>query len=428
MRRHNLNRYLALVFLISCSCLTKGLGNEEFDFETTLRFDFILAGDHSNQRAYPVSFSQHPGWSGTVNQLISPFDFGEYRYLLIHPESGDTLFQRGFSTLFEEWRTVEEAKYSRRAFQQTVLMPMPLMKMTLVIDGRERDGLFLQLLKETIEPGSLSIKISQPTEFEKRILHGDLGVPKADFLIMAEGFEIDEMEVFFQKAVELTEAILNVEPFKSHRDLMSVSALGVPSKQSGVNDPHQNTWRNSAMGVSFNSLGIDRYLVTESFWKVHDYAAQVPHDHLIILVNGNKYGGGGIYNHFSVVTSHNRLSAEVLLHEIGHGFAGLGDEYFDSDVSYTDYINQEIEPWQPNLTTLINFGSKWEYLLSSDTPVPTPIRPKYRNVTGVFEGGGYVAKGVFRPAINCRMRSVDASAFCEVCHKVILQKLLFYSQ
>jgi len=154
---------------------------------------------------------------------------------------------------------------------------------------------------------------------------------------------------------------------------------------------------------------------------VHDKAAGVPYDQLIILVNTDRYGGGGFYNFLHVCTSDNKLSQKVFIHEFGHSFAGLGDEYYTSDVAYENYYNLKVEPWEPNLTTLVNFDSKWKKMVDSSTPVPTPRFSKYSTKVGAFEGGGYIPQGIFSPMEDCRMKSNETSHFCPVCQKAIVE-------
>jgi hypothetical protein len=201
-----------------------------------------------------------------------------------------------------------------------------------------------------------------------------------------------------------------------------------PSEDAGADIPGAGIWKNTLVNSSFYTFDSERYLTTLDFWKVKDIAALAPYDQIYILVNTEKYGGGGIYNHYNLTSTGNQHSSTVFIHEFGHGFAGLGDEYYTSDVSYTDFYSPEIEPWEPNLTTLVNFSEKWENLLIPGTPVPTPESPEYINTTGVFEGGGYVAKGVYRPAVNCRMKSNNSEHFCQVCEKTIEQMILFLTR
>ena len=128
---------------------------------------------------------------------------------------------------------------------------------------------------------------------------------------------------------------------------------------------------------------------------VHDMAADVPYDYLIILVNSSRYGGGGFYNFINVCTADHKLSSNVFVHEFGHGFGGLADEYYTSEVAFEDYYNLKVEPWEPNLTTLVDFDSKWRDLVDPSTPVPTPREGKYNSIVGVYEGGGYTSRGIF---------------------------------
>jgi hypothetical protein len=371
----------------------------------------------------------YDGNFASFNQMISPFDFGDYRYFLIDPEMGDTLFKRGFSTLFDEWRTVDEAKEKERAFEQSIEMPLPLIPVKLVVESRLRSGQFVGLFHEVIVPNDLSILRFQPYDFPLKVIHGSNQPHKnVDFLFLGDGYRSDQSDLFFSQVEKLTAELLATVPYKTHKDRITVRAVAASSLHSGPDDPRAGVWRNTVMSSSFNTFGVDRYLETEATWKVFDVAAQAPHDHIIVVVNSDKYGGGGIYNHFSVVTAGNQHSGTVLIHELGHGFGGLGDEYFGSEVSYNDFINQDIEPWQPNLTTLVDFDLKWKHLLAPEVPIPTPVRPMYKNTTGVFEGGGYVRKGVFRPAIHCRMRTNEADGFCEVCTDVLSRKMLFLTQ
>jgi hypothetical protein len=161
---------------------------------------------------------------------------------------------------------------------------------------------------------------------------------------------------------------------------------------------------------------------------VYDAAASVPYDHIYVLVNTERYGGGGFYNFVSLCTADNELTPQVFVHEFGHGFAGLGDEYYNSAVAYEDFYNLEIEPWEPNITTLVDFDKKWKDMVDEDTPIPTPRKDKYRNTVGVYEGGGYMAEGIYSPHIDCRMNTNEAEGFCPVCQEAIRKVIRFYSE
>ena len=414
--------------LLFISVLGLNAQSPKFDWNKTLRVDFTLVGNFQYQKAYISKIMTYQCSFGSEKQMISPFDFGEYRYFIIDSEKGDTLFMRGFSTLFEEWRIVDEAKRKQRAFEQSIEMPMPLIKVHLVVESRLRDGTFTILFEEDINANDLEVIRFRPYYYPSRVISGDdQPESKFDILFVADGYRDDQAEIFFNQVKKLSSELLNIEPYKTYKESITIRAIAAPSMQSGPDDPRSGKWRNTILSSTFNTFGVDRYLETEATWKVFDVAAQEPHDHIIVLVNSDKYGGGGIYNHFSVVTAHHHSSAKVLIHEMGHGIGGLGDEYYGAEVSYNDFINLDIEPWQPNLTTLVNFDSKWKHLVDEKTPIPTPVRPMYKNTTGVFEGGGYVSKKVYRPAINCRMRSNEAEGFCEVCKDVLRRTILFYT-
>jgi hypothetical protein len=198
------------------------------------------------------------------------------------------------------------------------------------------------------------------------------------------------------------------------------------SAESGTDVPGDRNYVSTALNSSFYTFDLDRYLTTQDIKSVNDYAALVPHDNIIVLINSAKYGGGGVYNYYSGTTTGHPLSPMVFIHEFGHGFAGLADEYYSSSVAYEEFYPLDVEPWEPNITTMVNFNSKWKKMLASETPVPTPAVEKYNDVTGVFEGGGYSSKGIFRPEMDCRMKSNSPKGFCSVCREAVKEMIEFY--
>jgi hypothetical protein len=395
-----------------------------------LRIDFVLTGNKQAQQATVLNLFKVPVYSGGVKQNIPPFDFGSYRIVVIRQNSNDTLFIKGFCTLFEEWQTSEEATKTSRAFKQTVEIPFPNQSVNLSIQHRQKDGSFSTLISEPFSsPGSRDITQIVPSKYPFKILHGIDDPPhKADILIIAEGYTKEEQDKFFADADTISEYFLSKSPYNKLKDQITIRALAVPSAQSGTDDPKRNIWKNTPMNSSFNTFGTDRYLETLDTWAVFDYAAALPHDHIVVLANTDKYGGGGVYNHFSISSARHKTSPQVFVHELGHGLAGLADEYYYSETAYTDFFDPDTEPWQPNITTLVNFNVKWKNLVPDSVPIPTPEKEKYKNVTGVFEGGGYAAHGIYRPAVNCWMKSNEAAGFCEVCKQTIEKIVNFYAQ
>ncbi|PWD98122.1 M64 family metallopeptidase [Marinilabilia rubra] len=423
------HRYFFLIYLFS-SIMTPCLGsnNPGIDQNTTLRIDFVLTGNHVKQQATISDLFRIPGYSGSAAQNIPTFDYGNYKLTVTDKASGDTLFLKGFCTLFGEWQSTSEAKDVSRAFKQTIEMPFPKTEVTLLFQHRKKNGSIIDMLSEDFSPEQLITTLS-PQKFPSKIIHGnDHPHQNTDLLIIAEGYRKEDSALFFKDANKLSKYLLNTQPFEKKQASITIRALAVPSLDSGTDNPGKGNWKNTAMNSSFNTFGTDRYLETLDTWSVFNYAAALPHDHIIVLVNSKKYGGGGVYNHFSIATARHKASPEVFVHELGHGLAGLGDEYYYSETAYSEFFSLETEPWQPNLTTLIDFDSKWKFLLEDSIPIPTPDNSKYRKATGVFEGGGYSAKGIYRPAINCRMKSNEAEGFCKVCQFSIKKILDFYTQ
>lgn len=384
--------------------------------DKSMRIDIILAGNKQEQSAYIKEIKQEPFWGGSKNNLIDQFNYGEYRYYVIDKSSKDTLFSRGFCTLFEEWRTTEEAKNTQKAFYQTVTFPYPRNPFLFVLEERHKNGHFSTLLQQNIDPKNENIRKTHVCHYEViPIITNGSSDKMVDLVFIAEGYTQYEMKKFRKDVVKHANYLMSQPPFLQNKDRFNIKAICSPSLQSGPSEPTKARWHQTAVNSSFNTFHVDRYLESTDVKAIRDIAAAAHYDHIVVLVNSSRYGGGGIYNHFSLGTSDHPLASKVLIHEIGHGLFGLADEYYTSDVAYQNFFNLKIEPWQPNITTLVDFDSKWKHLLSPDVPVPTPATSAYEHVTGVFEGGGYVAKGVYRPAKDCRMKSNEAKGFCKVC-------------
>lgn len=413
-----------LLLLVGCIQAQTVFENNFLD--KTMRLDLVLAGNKDAQSAYLLNIKQEPFWGGSKTNLIDAFGYGEYRFSLYDIKTDQLMYSRGFCTLFEEWRTTEEAKSLSKAFNQPLVFPYPINTVKFVLEERLKDGSYALLTSFLINPDDTNIQKGNVPDYEVvEIINNGPSSQNVDFTFVAEGYTINEMEKFKRDVARIAESIISQEPYVQFKDKINFWAVCSPSVDSGTDDPRKNQWANTAVNSTLNTFYIDRYLETSDAIAVRDIAACAPYDHICVLVNSDKYGGGGIYNHFSVGTSDHPMAGQVMLHEIGHGFAGLGDEYYTSDVAYQNFFDLTVEPWQPNLTTMVNFSSKWKHLVKEDVPIPTPDSRKYRDVTGVFEGGGYVKRGVYRPAINCRMKSNQANGFCEACQEAIVEMINF---
>ncbi len=422
-------KYYWLFFLLLCSSATFGQVNYEHYFtENALRIDFLLAGDSEQEEIYLQHLKKEEPWAGTTEHLITPFEYGNYA-IKAESKNEKLIYFRGFSTLFEEWVTTELAKSKKRAFQQTIRIPFPKEQITIKIQKRNyNSGRFNTILKREIDPGSHFIIDENPKQVNyTTIQNNGTPVTKADIAFVSEGYRKEDMEKFRADVKKITSYIFNQKPFSKHKDNFNIYAVEAVSEEQGTDKPDEDIYRNTALNSSFNTFNSPRYLTSTDTWKIRDIAAVVPYDHIIILTNTKRYGGGGFYNHLSISSIDHQYSKEVLIHEFGHGFAGLGDEYYNSEVAYSEFYNLNVEPWEPNITTRTEFSSKWKDLIKEDTPIPTPREPKYSDKIGLFEGGGYLSEGIYSPYMDCRMKSNISSGFCPVCQNAIEEMILYYT-
>ncbi len=421
--------------IISLSIILFGLLNiyaEDFDtwFSSgTMRVDYILAGDKKNTQVFLSKIIHEPFWGGSRNKLIDTFEYGDYIFEIRNADSGKLLYSRGFCTLFREWQTTSEAENYYKAFPNSLRFPYPVSTVNLDIFIRRSNHSLDKIFSISIDPENPQIEKINSCKYKYSVLQ-EYGSPDKmiDIAIIAEGYTKKEMKKFRKDAKDIMEYFFSVEPFSTFKNRFNVSLIHSHSLESGTDIPGEGVWRSTIADSRFHTFGSERYLTTSEYWKINDIVACVPYDQILILVNSDKYGGGGIFNSYSITSSNNPATPGVLVHEFGHSFAGLGDEYYTSDVAYEGFYNLNYEPWEPNLTTLKEFRKKWEDMVLPGIPVPTPNEDKYSDVTGVFEGGGYVARGIFRPEINCRMKSNSADEFCRVCKRAIENMIRFYSE
>lgn len=421
-------RTIISLILFSLSMLSFAQnGFEKYFISKVLRFDFILAGNSQKTAVYPVEMKEEPFWAGSNTNLTDPFNFGNFRYELFDEVGNTLIYSRGFGTLYQEWQTTNEAKVMDRSFYEVATMPFPKNKVKFVLSMRERDGSFLKLYETIIDPSDIFIRRESPVKVGITRIYGGGDPDKSvDLAFIAEGYKAEEMKKFREDVKKMADILFAEPPFTDYKDKFNIWAVEAMSQESGTDIPGENIYVNTALNSSFYTFNIERYLTTMDIKTVNNYAAAVPHDNIIVLMNSTKYGGGGVYNYYSGTTTGHERSAKVFIHEFGHGFVGLGDEYYTSSVAYNEFYPLDVEPWEPNLTTMVDFESKWKKMIGRKTPVPTPAEEKYRNVTGVFEGGGYSAKGIFRPEMECRMMSNTPKGFCSVCTKAIKEMIELY--
>lgn len=433
----------------------------------TLRFDYHHVGRSGEEHVAPADWRLEGAWPGSRRTLVDPFDRGLYRFEVRDAASGELLFARGFCSVFGEWQTTGEAKSAWRAFEESQRFPEPRNKVRVVLHKRSEQGGWKELFSCELDPASRFVDRSplpQRAEILPLAVHG-APEAKVDLLILADGYTAAEKSKFERDARRLSGALFATQPFARHAQDFNVRLGFVPTGQSGLSNPRKGVWHRSAFDLAFNSFDSDRYVLTFADRELRETAAAAPYDALILLFNDRKYGGGGIYNLWSTCSADTEPSAYVFVHEFGHAFAGLADEYYTSQVSYEDLQPAGVEPWEPNVTALLDpRRPKWGDLVESGTPVPTPWRqPEYdqadlayqarrkqliesgaseeaserlmrevkqsssaflaaerwRGKVGAFEGAMYQAKGLYRPEADCIMFTRNPSTFCRVCERAL---------
>ncbi|HNS16357.1 MAG TPA: M64 family metallopeptidase [Bacteroidales bacterium] len=417
------------VTLLLVSCVFTLTAQFDTHFENkTLRIDYQHSGTNTADFYSLDEVKILPFWAGSKVNLIDPFEYGSYLIKAIDMASGELIYSHGYSTLFMEWQTTAEAGMMQKSFSETVLLPLPKDQTRVEFYSRNRSGIFEKKYEYRYDPSDYFVNPEQ--RFAYPVFDVQLsGDPskKVDIVILPDGYTEKELKKFKQDCQQFAENLFSFEPFRSNRSKFNIRGVLAPSCESGNDIPADGVWKNSILETSFYTFDSERYCMTRANRTMHDLAANAPYDQIYILVNQEKYGGGGIYNQYCVSVSGNLSSAKIIVHEFGHGFAGLGDEYM-GDVSYNDFYPLDVEPWEPNLTTMVDFDRKWDSLVQPGVPVPTPDSGEYEHVIGVFEGGGYATRGIYRPAHDCLMNTFRVNDFCGVCQKAIQQMIDFYSK
>ncbi len=397
--------------------------------DKTMRFDYSHAGDARTEEYYFEQIREEPYWGGSKTSLIDEKEYGVQLLKIIDSATGEVIYSRGFCTLWNEWQTTGEASRIRRSMPESVVFPFPKNDVRIEIFSRARDGKFVKKFEHDIDPKSYFIA-RYPLRYETFDVEVN-GTPEhcVDIVLLPEGYAASERTKFEAACRDFATAMFSFEPYAGLREKFNIRAVWVPSVESGVTMPGAGVWKNTSAKASFWTFGSERYQMAEDFQNLRDQAGHVPYDLIYVLSNTGKYGGGGIYNFYAMSSAHNQAStAKVYIHEFGHLLLGLGDEYVGG-VSYEEesMYPTDREPWEENLTTLVDFDSKeWSRMLPKRTPVPTPLTDGSAEKLGVYEGGGYVSKGVYRPWPNCLMNNLHTiDKFCPVCTAGIISQTEF---
>lgn len=394
----------------------------------TLRMDFVFAGNRAQQWGVLDELNVLPQWAGRTTHLGTNILTGNAQVRIYSIPHNRLLYTQGFSTLFQEWLSTDEALERSKSFENIVLIPFPKQEVRVEILLFDGTGKAKTLVDQVIDPTDILIHSKGEDKITPyTILHQARNPEKSiDVVLVAEGFQKGEMELFRSYAKTAVREILKHEPFGALADRFTFYAVESVSEDSGVSVPRENIWKQTAVSAHFDTFYSERYLTTNRLKKLHNIVAGIPYEHIIILANTDVYGGGGIYNAYTLTTTGNPKFEPVVVHEFGHSFAGLADEYFyESDV-LNDFISTDREPWEQNITTLVDFESKWKSKLAKGTPVPTPIDLIDHYPIGVYEG--LKGRKIYKSSEECRMRTNEYDKFCTVCQDAIRELILFYTE
>ncbi len=402
---------------------------DDYFLDKTLRLDYYHTGNKESDSYSFDELIEEPYWGGSKINLIDTLNLGRYEFIVHDQNSGKVIYSKGYSTLFNEWQTTEEAKHTTRTFSETVTFPFPITPVKVEFYSRNKLNELVKKFENEIDPENYFIKTERKELFDTIdvVTSGDPAV-KVDIVIIPDGYTKDEMEKFKTDCERFAGYLFNCSPYKENKEKFNIRGVLAPSKDSGTDIPADDVWKNTIVNTTFYTFDLERYLMTTDNKTLRNIASNVPYDQIYILVNSDKYGGGSIYNLYSVCTSDNKYGEFVFTHEFSHGFAFLADEYYTSDVAYQDFYSLDVEPLESNITTLVNFKSKWKDLVDENTPIPTPTTSEYENKVGAFEGGGYVERGVYRPMQDCTMKSIVIDKFCPVCKRAIQNMINFYTK
>ena len=418
-----------LFFLAFLPCMAFAQFGEWFT-EASLRVDYTLTGNDKTTSFALKELIREPYWSGSTTNLVDNLEFGNYIVKVFEPGTDHLLFSKGYQNLYGEWQTTDEAAKVTKSFEESVIVPFPKKTVEVVLYHKDWDGNLIEGMRLTVNPEDYFIRTANNLHlpvYDAWIGNKDI-THAVDIVILPEGYTQEEMGKFVKDCNFFVESLFGYAPYDRYKNSFNVRGVMVPSEESGCTEPGDHIYRNTAMRFSYWTFDSERYCMSTDNRDIRDLAGQVPYDQIYVLVNSKKYGGGGIYNFYCSSAAGNSYSGDIIIHEFGHGFAGLADEYYQDETGYGDFYNNDIEPWEPNITTLVNFDIKWKDMLDKKTPVPTPREKKYEHIIGVFEGGGYESEGIYSPHMDCLMKTFKGHVFCPVCQRAIERMILYYTE
>ena len=417
------------LFVILAATLLTRTAEAQFNkyFENkTLRLDYYHCGNAQSEQFFFDELIEEPFWGGTKTNMVDTKGYGNHFMEVRTADTNKLIYSYGYCTLFGEWQTTPEAKTTDSCYPESVVMPFPREKVVVSITSRNRKGVFEKKFEYMVDPKSYAIKKESKKLPVFDVVNSGDPAKKVDIVLLPEGYTSDQKDLFVAACESFANDFFSYAPFSEHKNKFNIRGVWAPSNDAGPDIPGDNVWKETSMNASFYTFGSERYLMVNDFQGIRDVAGNAPYDYVYILANTDKYGGGAIYNFYGISAAHHvDKTGKIYVHEFGHLFAGLGDEYVGG-VEYSDFYPTDVEPWESNLTTLVDFEGKWKNSLPEGTAIPTPVKHENREKLGVYEGGGYVSKGIYRPWINCLMNNLHTiDVFCPVCTETLQEVIDF---
>ena len=408
-----MNRILVISLLLLTGISIKAQRFENYFEDRTLRLDYTFCGCDTLQDIYLDELVALPRWYGKRHRLQEVPLKGNGQIIVRRQADSSVIYRHSFSTLFQEWLSTAEAKRVKKSFENVFLVPFPKEAVDITVELYDYHNRVSATMTHPVDPHDILIRRAGERNLPPyTTLHQAADTNRCiRVAYVAEGYQQQEMGTFLEDCRVAMESLFAHEPFKQRKDCFNLIAVMTPSADSGTSEPNKGIWKHTALGSHFDTFYSNRYLTTLHLKRLHDLLAGTPYEHIIVLVNTDRYGGGGIYNSYNLTYTHGDNFRPVVVHEFGHSFGGLGDEYpygNDDPMYFAD-----TEPWEPNLTTQHDFKGKWEQLVDEGK-------------AGLVEGGGYLSKGVWRGFENCRMRTNEEPEFCLVCQQALLRLIDFY--
>lgn len=461
--RKNILTFFAILFLSVCAQAAP----------QTMRLDYYHTGD-AKQEVFSLDrvVIEPLPWPGDPAKSIDDTNLGKYFFEVRDQKTQRVLYSRGFASIYGEWETTDEAQKIKRSFSESLRFPAPAEPVEIILRKRDAKNGWIEIWKTSIDPRDIFIDRAKPRAPAPLIPIQKMGDPatKVDLLLLGDGYTARESAKFQADARRLIGILFATSPFKEHRADFNVWGLCPSAAQTGISRPSTGIYRDSIS--TYDAFGSERYILAFDNQRLRKVAQFAPYEFIEILVNGRTYGGGGIFNLYSTVAVDNAFADYVFVHEFGHHFAGLADEYYTSPVAYAQNT-QLVETWEPNATSVIDLAKlKWKDLVAPDTPIPTPwnkeefetysreyqkrrtqlrkenrpeaemealfredrkrvdammAKEKYAGKVGAFEGANYEAKGYYRPQVDCMMFS-RTDFFCAVCRRGIERVVGLYAR